>query len=134
MPKSILLVDDNPSIRAVTRISLETHPGFTICGEAADGVEAVEKALELSPDLIVMDLSMPRMNGIEAAREVKGKLCHVQIVLFTLHRNAVKDSDASAAGISSIVSKLEGKDLLIAEIERLLKTRQAGGAGFDGRR
>ncbi len=74
MPKGILLVDDSPAIRNVVRRQINSEPDIRVCGEAADGVEAIEKASALSPDLIVMDLSMPRMNGLAASREIKQKL------------------------------------------------------------
>src|SRR5258705_10381709 len=64
--KRILVIDDGDSVRDVIRIFLE-HAGFEVCGEAADGVEAIEQAKKLKPDLIVLDLAMPRMNGAEAA-------------------------------------------------------------------
>ena len=67
MPKCILIVDDHEYIRKIVRACLEGQSGFEICGEAVDGYDTVEKAKELKPDLIILELSMPRMNGIEAA-------------------------------------------------------------------
>jgi CheY-like chemotaxis protein len=69
-PRRILVIDDGDSVRDVIRIFLE-HAGFEVCGEAADGVEAIEQAKKLKPDLIVLDLAMPRMNGVEAASILK---------------------------------------------------------------
>lgn len=116
MPKSILLVDDSPTIRILLRSYLESHPGLEVCAEASDGVEAIEKAQRLCPDLIVMDLSMPRMNGLEAARELKQKMPGVPIILFTHHKGALRDSDAKSAGISAIVSKSDEPELLMGQI------------------
>lgn len=121
MPKSILLVDDSLTIRILLRTFLEIQPGLEVCGEASDGVEAIEKALQLSPELIVMDLSMPRMNGLEAARELKQKMPHVPIILFTHHKGALRDCDAKSAGISAIVSKSDEPELLIRQIRHLLE-------------
>ncbi len=121
MPKGILLVDDSPAIRNVIRSHINSEPEIRVCGEAADGVEAIEKAKELRPDLIVMDLSMPRMDGLAAAREIKQKLPQVPIILFTSHKAAtVYGPDANAAGIAAVICKTEGQDALIAQILDLL--------------
>jgi DNA-binding NarL/FixJ family response regulator len=120
MPKGILLVDDSPAIRNVLRSHINSEPNIKVCGEAADGVEAIEKAGELAPDLIVMDLAMPRMNGLAAAREIKQKLPQVPIILFTSHKAAVYAPDANAAGISAIICKTEGQEVLMAQILNLL--------------
>ena len=122
MSKSILLVDDSPSIRTLIRWHLEFRPSLEVCGEASDGIEAVEKAQQLSPDLIVMDFSMPRMNGVEAARELKQKMPHIPIVLFTAYENALSVSDAKEAGISAIVPKCQSHKLL-SQIMDILERR-----------
>ena len=119
MGKLILLVDDSPAVRTLTRRYLEVHPNLEICGEASDGIEAVEQALHLTPDLIVMDFSMPRRNGLEAARELKQKMPQVPIILFTGHESAVRVSEAMEAGISTIIAKCESRKLLL-EILSLL--------------
>ena len=80
MPKNILVVDDNPSIRFLIRSLLE-NSGYSVCGEAEDGADAIEKAKELKPDLICLDLSMPRMNGAEAASVLKRLMPTVPIIL-----------------------------------------------------
>src|ERR1700722_7259276 len=94
MSKSILLVDDSPAVRTLMRRHLE-HNGLEVCGEASDGIEAVERAQELSPGLVVMDFSMPRMNGLDAARVLKQKMPHVPIILFTGHESLVSIPDAN---------------------------------------
>jgi DNA-binding NarL/FixJ family response regulator len=119
--KSILLVDDNPTFRRLTCNHLEAH-NLEVCGEASDGIDAVEKALELLPDLIVMDLSMPRKNGLEAARELKEKMPCVPIILFTGYHNDVRVSDTIEAGISAVISKLEPQKLL-PQVLNLLEQR-----------
>ena len=90
-------------------------------GEAVDGVDAIEKAKELKPDLIVLDLVMPRMNGIEAASVIKGMLPQVPIVLFTLYGEAVGDAPASAAGIDAVLSKPDGGWKLLECVRGLLQ-------------
>src|SRR5436309_3149668 len=77
------LADDNAPARQVMRVALE-RAGLTVCAEAADGLDAVDKASELKPDLIVLDLRLPRLNGIEAAHVLRGRLPNTPIVLFTM--------------------------------------------------
>ena len=105
MTKHILLVDDSEVIRIATRHFLESQPGLAVCGEAVDGIEALEKARELRPDLIIVDLSMPRMNGLDTARALRVMMRNVPIILFTWYADAVQAGDAAAAGISAVVSK-----------------------------
>jgi DNA-binding NarL/FixJ family response regulator len=124
MSKHILLVDDNPAVRKFLRNYLESEPGIEICGEACDGIDAVDKALTLGPDLVdlvVMDLSMPQMNGLEASRKLKEKLPGVPIVLFTSHSGVLTDSDAAGAGISAIISKADSPELLKSQVVTLLE-------------
>jgi chemotaxis response regulator CheB len=71
MPKRILIVDDLPEMRKLIRTYIEEETGFCVCGEAIDGLDAIDKAQNLRPDLIILDASMPRMNGIEAAPKLK---------------------------------------------------------------
>ena len=120
MPKCILIVDDNLPIRKSIRRFFETRTTFEVCGEAVDGADAIEKARELNPDLIILDLSMPRMDGLKAARILRPMLPQVPIILFTLHRDAMRDSDAQAAGVSVVVSKSDNLTLLVEHVQRLL--------------
>jgi CheY-like chemotaxis protein len=92
-----------------------------VCGEAVDGVDAIEKAKELKPDLVVLDFVMPRMNGIEAASVIKGMLPQVPIVLFTLYGEAVGDAPASAAGIDVVLCKPDGGWKLLECVRGLLQ-------------
>ena len=105
MPINILLVDDSEVIRTATRHYLESQPGFAVCGEAIDGLDALEKAYSLHPDLIIMDLAMPRLNGLQAARQLRAQMHHVPIILFTWYADAVHPEDAAAAGITAVLSK-----------------------------
>jgi len=67
VPKSVLIVDDHEAVRRELRRLFQSQPDFTVCGEAVDGVDAISKAEQLSPDLVILDLAMPEMNGLEAA-------------------------------------------------------------------
>ena len=119
MSKSILIVDDNGPARHTVRTVLE-QAGFTVCGEAIDGVDAIDKASELKPDLIVLDLRLPRLTGIETARILRGRLPASSIVLFTMFD--VNPSLTSAAGINSVIRKGDGIGKLTECIQALLST------------
>jgi two-component system response regulator NreC len=119
MGKRILLVDDNALTRGLFRLIIESHPDFKVCGEAADGVEGIEKGEELKPDLIVLDFSMPRANGIEAAKILHEVLPNTPIILLTIYKDVIPMPVARAAGIASILSKTEQLTVLPDEIQRL---------------
>jgi DNA-binding NarL/FixJ family response regulator len=103
--KNILIVDDSELIRLATRHFLESQPGFKVCGEAVDGIDALEKASHLNPDLIILDIALPRMNGLQTARELRARMYRVPIILFTWYADAVQPEDVAAAGISAAISK-----------------------------
>jgi two-component system vancomycin resistance associated response regulator VraR len=121
MPKSILIVDDSPQIRRLVRTYFDRRTDFQICGEAVDGLDAIEKATELHPDLIILDESMPRMDGLEAARILRSMAVAAPIILFTLHAAAISVEDACEAGIASIVSKTAGISELGEQVDSLLR-------------
>jgi two-component system, OmpR family, response regulator MprA len=120
----ILVIDDGDSVRDVIGLFLE-HAGFEVCGEAADGVEAIEQAKKLKPDLIVLDLVMPRMNGAEAASILSTTMPGVPIVLLTLYQNILGSALASAVGVKAVLDKTEGLDKLVACVRSLLKIESA---------
>ena len=81
----ILIADDNATIRRLLRKLLESEPGWTVCGEAVDGHDAVEKAVELRPDLVLLDMSMPKLGGWQACQSIRAKVPETRIVLVTEH-------------------------------------------------
>ena len=115
----ILVIDDGDWVRDIIGIFLE-HAGFEVCGEAADGVEGIEQAKKLKPDLIVLDLAMPRMNGAEAASVLNTTMPDVPVVLLTLYQNMVGPSLAAAIGVKAVLDKTEGLDKLVACVRSLL--------------
>ncbi len=108
MSNGILIADDSATARKVIRAYLNQR-NFEVCGEAIDGVDALEKATELEPALILLDLRMPRMNGMEAAVVLKGRMPNVRLVLLTLYDEVLScKSIMSAIGIDAIISKPDG--------------------------
>jgi|HubBroStandDraft_4_1064222.scaffolds.fasta_scaffold1286513_1 CheY-like chemotaxis protein len=103
----VLLVDDNPIVRLGTRRILEGHAAVTKFYEAVDGLDALEKAEALNPNLVILDLSMPRMNGLAAAAKLKAMKPGIKIILFTMYPEIVPPEVAKAAGISAVVSKTD---------------------------
>jgi NarL family two-component system response regulator LiaR len=93
---------------------------FRVCGEAADGVEGIKKALELKPDLIIMDLAMPQMTGAEAAMVLRNALPKVPIILFTLYAEQLRGAIAPGFGVTMILSKSDGLAPLLECLETLL--------------
>jgi two-component system response regulator NreC len=119
MQKRILVVDDNQAVRLIVRSTFEMQGPF-IVHEAFDGVDAVEKAHTLNPDLVVMDLSMPRMHGLDATRRLKKEHPPVHVILFTMHQGALSEIEASQAGVDAVVSKSDGLETLLHRVEQLL--------------
>ena len=118
--KRILIVDDSFILRRILRTLLEERSDWTVCGEAANGCEAIDKAQELQPDLIVMDLAMPLLNGIDASRMLKRLLPATPIVMFTTFTEPHIQAAAVAAGVHTVVSKSEGATTLVRSIQTLL--------------
>jgi DNA-binding NarL/FixJ family response regulator len=120
MPKCILIVDDSATVRTLIREFLENLTGLEVCGEAADGVDAIEKARVLRPDLIILDLAMPGMNGVEAASVLKRMLPDTRILLFTMYDESVGKSLASASRIDVVLSKPNGMRQMVECVQNLL--------------
>ncbi|HEY4818743.1 MAG TPA: response regulator transcription factor [Candidatus Acidoferrum sp.] len=118
-----MIIDDGDSVRDILRVFLERE-GFEVCGEAADGVEAIEQAKKLKPDLIVLDLAMPRMNGAEAASILSKTMPTVPIILLTMYQNMMGPSLASAIGVKAVLDKTDGMDKLVACVHSLLPPAQ----------
>jgi len=98
---------------------------FAICGEAENGLEAIEKVQQSKPDLIVLDLAMPGMSGLDVARVINGMCPEVPIILFTLYSDSVVQEQARSAGISMVISKGERGRLLIDKARSLLNRSEA---------
>jgi DNA-binding NarL/FixJ family response regulator len=109
----VLLVDDNTVVRRIVRQVLEKESQLRICGEADDGKEALDKAKLLQPDIVILDLSMPRMGGLEAAPQIRNLLPDACLILFTLYGNEEIERVARQVGIDAVVSKADRGDKLV---------------------
>lgn len=119
MPTSILIVDDNLAVRSFLRLMLENVADFMVCGEAENGLIGIEAAKRLRPDVIILDLSMPVMNGMEAARRLKHLMPSVPIVMFTSFADVAEG--ALPAGADRVLSKSCSRDELVSNLQSLLR-------------
>ncbi len=112
-------------VRKMLRALLETHADWQVCAEAANGIEAVQKAAELKPDAIILDLAMPVMDGLHAAREILSKSPAVPILLHTNHAFSSLALEAKKNGIREVINKSVSEQELISAVEALLNERVA---------
>jgi DNA-binding NarL/FixJ family response regulator len=119
-------VDDHEVIRRQLRSLFDSDPEFTVCGEAVHGVDAIEKAQQLSPDLIILDLSMPEMNGLEAASALRYIMPDVPLFLLTAHYSRELELTAFASGVCAVFSKHNDLDSLLARAKSELRIQQNG--------
>jgi DNA-binding NarL/FixJ family response regulator len=119
-PRTILIADDSEMVRAKVRQALERETDFEICGEANDGVEAVAKAKELTPDLILLDVKMPRLTGLEVAGILRRTQPRIRIMMVTMYAEELNKKLASRFGVDAVFSKAEGVTKLIERVENLL--------------
>jgi len=119
----ILLADDHKVVRKGLRSTLEEYDGLQICGEASDGRQAVDLSLQLKPDVAVLDLAMPELNGIEATRQIKKALPQVEVLIFTMHDTDEMILSAFAAGARAFVLK-SNDELELVEAIRVISRHQ----------
>lgn len=119
----ILIADDNEMIRNSLCSVLRTQQGWTICGEATQGQEALEKAIRLKPDIILLDVSMPQLNGFEAAALIHAELPDVEILVVTEHDSRTLACLPSQPGVRGYVVKSRIESDLIAAVEAASKHR-----------
>jgi CheY-like chemotaxis protein len=119
-PLRILIADDSSSVRSVIRKLVESHSNlWKVCAEAANGAEAVQKAMELKPDLVIIDLQMPVLDGISASARIVKSLPRTPILINTIYKSDYVDFEAKNAGVREVISKAEPGRLLRA-VESLL--------------
>jgi two-component system, NarL family, nitrate/nitrite response regulator NarL len=120
MNKTIFIADDNPMVLALMRQAFEAQPGLEVCGEAVDAQDAIEKASKLNPDLIVLEISMPIMAGLESAHNLRQIMPTVPILMFTVHKTRIQVAEVLAAGASAVAFKSDGMRGLISQARLLL--------------
>ena len=125
MISTVLIVDDMPMIRQALCKLFRTAGGFEVCGEASNGYEAIERANTLHPDLIVLDLCMPMMNGLETARELRKLNLASRVILYSLNAEDMVAKEAYAAGVTAVVSKAEGIKTLMTKAREITNISQA---------
>jgi DNA-binding NarL/FixJ family response regulator len=121
--KRVLIADDNGYVRTVIRTVLQDQDEIQVCGEAADGAEAIEKTRQLKPDLLLLDLSMPSLNGAEVALVLKNTMPDVHIIMFTMYSEKVGPTLISALGVDAVLSKPDGMRHLVDSINGVFATR-----------
>ena len=116
MPKRIFIVDDSKIIRKSVRSQLESRLLHITCAEATDGVDAIQRVNEVQPGLVVLDLCMPELNGLETAAALHDVLPKLPIILYTLHKDIVSEKRVEAFGICAVVSKTDQIEVLVDAI------------------
>jgi DNA-binding NarL/FixJ family response regulator len=119
----ILIADDHDLMRRGLRAILESHPGWTICAEGHTGREAVEKAKELRPEIAVLDITMPELNGIEAARKIRKVSPNTEILMLSVHYSDQLVRDVVQAGVRGYIVKSDSDRDLVVAVEALAKHR-----------
>jgi DNA-binding NarL/FixJ family response regulator len=123
----ILIVDDHEIVRqGVSTLILRTRPDWSICGEAGDGYEAIDAAVVLNPDVIVLDITMPHLSGLAAAHQILERKPGCRIIMFTMHDSESLESEVRSTGAHGFVLKSQAAHDLILAIETLM----AGGTFF----
>jgi DNA-binding NarL/FixJ family response regulator len=122
MPKSILIVDDSDASRKVSRSLVESQPDMEVCGEAADGLDGIEKAKSLKPDVVLLDVALPQMNGVEAASVIKREVPGTRIVMLTVRDNSLGGEPLSSiVGVDAVLSKPGGGWKIIKCLRNVLR-------------
>jgi DNA-binding NarL/FixJ family response regulator len=116
---SILLADDHDVVRRGLREMLEAHEGWEVCGEARNGREAVELAIQLRPQIAVLDLMMPELNGLEATRQIRKELPTTEVIIFTMYETEQLIREVLAAGARGYILKADAGRNLVSAVEAL---------------
>jgi DNA-binding NarL/FixJ family response regulator len=120
----ILIANDHESMRMALRATVKLHPDWEVCGEATNGREAVAKAEQLQPDLIVLDFKMPVANGIKASSEISSFMPSIPIVMYTLYKTPELEVAAKLVGIRQVIAKEDGSQHLLSALEAELVAKK----------
>lgn len=117
----VLIADDNPTIRqALAKIFADSGDHWIVCGLAENGMQAVEMAANLKPDVVLLDFQMPQMNGLDAAREILKCSPSIPIAMYTLHQNQFFEKQAKSMGVRAVISKSDVFSALLPSLEAIL--------------
>ena len=119
MSLRILVVDDHAVVRRGIRSLLESHEGWEVCGEATTGRDAVEQSRQLRPDVVVMDLSLPELNGLDATRQILKDAPGTEVLVLTMHRSEELAGDVLRAGARGYIMKSDADENLITAVDTL---------------
>src|SRR5437588_5730050 len=119
----ILIADDHEVVRHGIRVLLESHPTWQVCGEATDGRQAVELEKQLKPDLVILDIGMPNLNGLDASRQILARNSRQRILILTIYETEQVVKAVLEAGARGFVLKSDAAHDLIAAVEALLDSR-----------
>lgn len=119
LPAKVLIVDDHGRTRKSVRELLRDH-FIHVCGEAENGKEAIEKVITLQPDIVLLDINMPVMNGVQAAHEIRGIAPSTKILFFTMYGGAEHKAAARLLGVDAIIDKSAAATQLIPALKRLI--------------
>jgi two-component system response regulator NreC len=117
----ILIADDHETVRKGVCAILTSHQDIEVCGEAANGQEAVQKAMELKPDLVILDLTMPVLDGLGAAKQIKKLFPEIPILILSMHGHSQVSKEARLAGAQGFVSKSDAGVVLLKAVETLMR-------------
>lgn len=120
MPKRVLIADDNKIVRRMLKLLLAKMPDVRLCAETSDGREAVEAARALRPDLLILDVRMPELNGVEVASILKKDLPDAKTLLFTMYGDLVGLKIAAVSGVDIVLPKVDGAAALVRAINNLV--------------
>lgn len=120
MPKRVLIADDNKIVRRMLKLLLAKMPDVRLCAETSDGRQAVEAARALRPDLLILDVRMPELNGVEVASILKKDLPDAKTLLFTMYGDLVGLKIAAVSGVDIVLPKVDGAAALVKAINNLV--------------
>ena len=123
MVTRILIADDHDVVRSGVRTILEGHEGWQVIGEARNGKEAIDQAVAARPDVVILDYGLPLVNGVEATRQIRGRVPGIEVLIFTMHDTDSLVRDVLEAGARGFLLKADAKQFLIAAVESLAAHR-----------
>ena len=121
MPVRVLIVDDHEIVReGISQLIARSRPEWLICGQASNGEQAIELVQTLTPDVVILDISMPKVNGLQVAAKIAAMQLHSRVLMFTMHESDRLARDVRAAGAQGVVLKSQAARDLIRAMDHLL--------------